>query len=59
MPIARYSSHICSIRQRAFAPGDNVMSKTAAKPRTQFVCTACSSAQMKWVGKCPDCGEWN
>ncbi len=30
-----------------------------AKPKTQFVCTECGSAQMKWMGRCPDCGEWN
>ncbi len=35
------------------------MSKAAAKARTQYVCSACGSAQMKWMGKCPDCGEWN
>lgn len=29
------------------------------KTRTQFVCSACGSIQMKWMGKCPDCGEWN
>ncbi len=32
---------------------------TMAKMRSQFVCSACGSVQMKWVGKCPDCGEWN
>ena len=30
-----------------------------AKVKTQFVCSNCSSVQMKWMGKCPDCGEWN
>lgn len=30
-----------------------------AKPRIQFVCSECGSVQMKWMGKCPDCGEWN
>ena len=30
-----------------------------AKARVQYVCSECGSAQMKWLGKCPDCGEWN
>ena len=30
-----------------------------AKPRVQFVCSECGSVQAKWLGKCPDCGEWN
>ena len=29
------------------------------KPKTRYVCSACGSAQAKWQGKCPDCGEWN
>ncbi len=30
-----------------------------AKPKTQYVCSECGSTQAKWMGKCPDCGEWN
>jgi len=30
-----------------------------AKPRVQYVCGECGGVQMKWMGKCPDCGEWN
>ena len=30
-----------------------------SKSRTQFVCQQCGSAQPKWMGRCPDCGEWN
>jgi DNA repair protein RadA/Sms len=33
------------------------MSKS--KTRTQFVCQQCGSTQPKWMGRCPDCGEWN
>ncbi len=29
------------------------------KLRTRFVCQNCGSSQHKWMGKCPDCGEWN
>jgi DNA repair protein RadA/Sms len=28
-------------------------------PRTIYVCRECGAQQPKWVGKCPDCGEWN
>ena len=31
----------------------------ATRVRTQFICTECDSAQMKWMGRCPECGEWN
>jgi DNA repair protein RadA/Sms len=30
-----------------------------AKMRTQFVCQQCGSTSPKWMGRCPDCGEWN
>ncbi len=30
-----------------------------AKTFTQFVCQQCGAAQPKWMGRCPDCGEWN
>ena len=36
------------------------MPKTVApKLRTRYVCSNCGGAQMRWTGKCPDCGEWN
>lgn len=30
-----------------------------AKTKTRFVCSSCGSVQMRWMGKCPDCDEWN
>ena len=30
-----------------------------AKQRTLFVCQNCGGQSPKWLGKCPDCGEWN
>jgi DNA repair protein RadA/Sms len=30
-----------------------------AKTKVQYVCSACGGEQMKWLGRCPDCGEWN
>jgi DNA repair protein RadA/Sms len=29
------------------------------KKRTRFVCEACGAMQLKWMGRCPECGEWN
>ncbi|GAA2063716.1 DNA repair protein RadA [Williamsia deligens] len=29
-----------------------------AKPRTSYRCTACGARAAKWVGRCPECGEW-
>ncbi len=30
-----------------------------AKQKTRYVCQQCGSSQGKWMGRCPDCGEWN
>ncbi|HQJ37324.1 MAG TPA: DNA repair protein RadA, partial [Bacillota bacterium] len=30
-----------------------------AKVRTKFVCSECGSESPKWMGKCPECGQWN
>jgi len=30
-----------------------------SKPRTRWVCQNCGSVQAKWMGRCPDCSEWN
>ncbi len=30
-----------------------------SKTKSQYVCSACGGIQMKWMGKCPECGEWN
>ena len=30
-----------------------------ARTKTRYVCQSCGSAQPKWQGRCPDCGEWN
>ncbi len=30
-----------------------------AKTRTSFVCRACGAMQPRWMGKCPDCNEWD
>jgi len=28
-------------------------------PETVFVCQSCGHQSRKWLGKCPECGEWN
>ena len=30
-----------------------------AKRKTVFICSSCTHQAPKWVGQCPDCGEWN
>lgn len=30
-----------------------------ASPKTWFVCGSCGYKTAKWLGKCPECGEWN
>ena len=29
------------------------------KSKTVFVCQSCGSQTLKWMGRCPGCGEWN
>ena len=24
-----------------------------------YTCTQCNNTQPKWLGRCPECGEWN
>ena len=30
-----------------------------AKTKTVFYCQNCGANSVKWIGKCPSCGEWN
>lgn len=30
-----------------------------AKSKSTFVCSECGYESLKWLGKCPSCGEWN
>jgi DNA repair protein RadA/Sms len=29
------------------------------KLKTRYICQECGSTQPKWMGRCPDCNEWN
>ncbi len=31
----------------------------AGKEKSVYVCSSCGFESPKWVGKCPNCGEWN
>ena len=35
------------------------MATKSKAPTTQYVCSACGCIAPKWLGKCPDCGEFN
>src|SRR5687767_6665679 len=30
-----------------------------SKPATSFACTSCGQVSLRWMGRCPGCGEWN
>ena len=30
-----------------------------AKDKIAYVCSNCGQESVKWIGKCPSCGEWN
>lgn len=30
-----------------------------AKAKTVFFCQNCGAQSVKWIGRCPSCGEWN
>jgi DNA repair protein RadA/Sms len=30
-----------------------------AREKTVYTCSACGGTSLKWLGKCPHCGEWN
>ena len=32
---------------------------TKPKNKTVFLCQQCGNTSPKWMGRCPDCGEWN
>ena len=33
--------------------------KTVAKAKTLYVCSECGYETPRWLGRCPDCGNWN
>ncbi|MFQ5466256.1 MAG: DNA repair protein RadA, partial [Thermodesulfobacteriota bacterium] len=30
-----------------------------ARVKTVFLCQGCGASSPKWLGRCPECGEWN
>lgn len=40
--------------------GSQCLAKTRMpKPTTKYVCQSCGYVSPRWVGKCPNCNEWN
>jgi DNA repair protein RadA/Sms len=39
--------------------GSAIIIKAMPKVKTFYQCQSCGYASPKWLGKCPDCGEWN
>jgi len=37
----------------------NTLSSFVAKIQTKYVCQSCGYVSPRWVGKCPNCNEWN
>ena len=35
------------------------MARKAKKPKITYTCNECSYSSPKWMGRCPECGEWN
>lgn len=35
------------------------LGRTMSKLKTIFSCQQCGATSPKWLGRCPDCGEWN
>ena len=35
------------------------MATKTKSPASQFVCSSCGYTAPKWLGRCPDCGEFN
>jgi len=35
------------------------MAAKTRKEKTRFVCQACGAISPRWLGRCPECGEWN
>src|SRR5512135_914108 len=31
----------------------------SSKTKTVYVCQSCGTQSPRWMGKCPDCGQWN
>jgi DNA repair protein RadA/Sms len=31
----------------------------AKRPDTVYACSACGAQSPRWIGRCPECGEWN
>src|SRR6476646_10831119 len=48
--------HLAKPRRLLYSELSTTMAK---QPATIFVCQNCGNQARKWLGQCPDCGEWN
>ena len=49
---------MCALAPRS-ADSSRSTDRTMAKAKTQFVCSECGGASLKWQGQCPHCQAWN
>ncbi len=42
-----------------FSTASMLVKSIMAKQRTIYVCQNCGGQSPKWLGKCPECGQWN
>src|SRR5690606_38296652 len=35
------------------------LDSVSRQPKTIYACSSCGSQSPKWLGRCPDCNEWN
>lgn len=58
VPSARYDKDKPAATA-ACRPGRQNRSTPLAKEKTCYVCASCGYETARWLGCCPDCGEWN
>src|SRR5215213_886557 len=51
-PFGRYCRPVCC----TFSP---IQYNRNVATKTLYVCSNCGHAEPKWLGRCPDCGEWS
>ncbi|MEO5762075.1 MAG: hypothetical protein ABIR28_07165, partial [Vicinamibacteria bacterium] len=42
-----------------FNPQTSPPARAMTKYRSIFACQACGFQSSKWLGRCPECGDWN
>ena len=55
----RELSNFVNIRQACKPAAKTKNLSIMAKTKTAYVCENCGQESVKWLGRCPSCGEWN